>query len=306
MAAITSLLPLPPLDGSSADMLFCLYLGMAILALRVLPEKAAATALSRVLAAADRRVPPGKRSRRPLARRTALFLDNAFISLSSGIMVSWAWWVMMRANGGCTPATPRPCLEGWPGHPMSPEFRLVWLTIAGFYTYEMIGTLLRMGCVLSPDMVLHHLITMAMMWYGYYRGLHRFGMMATALFDASNPLLHAAKAINYADLPGLTPLKDGLFKCFALVFFLVRIVLPPFVLIYPGLTLGRVLPPATFAITNGLLIAVCSIQLFWFAKIVRIAMGGASEEEEEAAAGSRPATPTPKEAGEPAGAVKAD
>lgn len=315
--SVTALLPLPPLDGSNADMLFCLYLGLAILALRVLPERAVSAALSHALAAADRRVAPAKRSKRPLARRTALVFDNAFIAASSGIMVAWAWWVMLRANGGCTPATPRPCLEGWPGHPISAEFRLVWLTIAGFYTYEMIGTALHMGCVLGPVMVVHHVITMAMMWYGYYRGLHRYGLMATALFDASNPLLHAAKAVNYADLPSLTGLKDALFKCFAAVFFLVRLVLPPFVLIYPGLTLGRVLPPATFYITNGLLIAVCSIQLFWFAKIVRIAVGGASEEEEDAAAGSQPATnvvaakaaaaaAAKSAAAEPSGAVKDD
>lgn len=58
--------------------------------------------------------------------------------------------------------------------------------------------------------------------------------MATALLDTSNTLLHAAKALNYADIPALQGVKDAVSKSFALVFLGCRVILPPFSLIKPG------------------------------------------------------------------------
>jgi hypothetical protein len=51
--------------------------------------------------------------------------------------------VTITGNGGCTALQTEPCLANWPEIPMSMQFRLVWLTIFGFYLYEMIGTALR-------------------------------------------------------------------------------------------------------------------------------------------------------------------
>jgi hypothetical protein len=109
--------------------------------------------------------------------------------------------------------------------------------------------------------------------YGYFYGLSRYGLMATALLDTSNTLLHAAKALNYADVPALARLKNAVSKAFAATFFVCRVALPPFALIAPGLTDGRVLPRTTFVVTNGLLLMIYSLQLFWFHKIMRIALG---------------------------------
>lgn len=53
-------------------------------------------------------------------------------------------------------------------------------------------------------------------------------MMATITLDTSNVFLHAAKAVHASGLPQLAGLKDTLFKAFAAVFFLVRVLLPPF------------------------------------------------------------------------------
>jgi hypothetical protein len=119
--------------------------------------------------------------------------------------------------------------------------------------------------------------------YGYFYSLGRYGLMATALLDTSNTLLHSAKALNYAEpaFPGLSGLKDAAFKSFALSFFLCRVLAPPFALIKPGLLDGRAMPLASYYITNGLLLFIYSLQLFWFAKIVRIALGGSPDEEEE-------------------------
>lgn len=118
--------------------------------------------------------------------------------------------------------------------------------------------------------------------YGYFYSLGRFGLMATALLDASNTLLHTAKALNYATpaFPSLNGLKGLAFKAFALTFFVCRVVVPPFALIKPGLLDGRALPLTSYYITNGLLLFIYSLQLFWFVKIVKIALGGDSGQDE--------------------------
>jgi TLC domain len=103
--------------------------------------------------------------------------------------------------------------------------------------------------------------------------------MASALLDTSNALLHTAKALNYAvtALPVLQSAKDAAFKAFAASFFVCRVALPPAALIAPGLLDGRAMPRTSYCITNGLLLCIYGLQLFWFSKIVRIALGGDPE-----------------------------
>lgn len=118
----------------------------------------------------------------------------------------------------------------------------------------------------------------ALQLYGYFYSLSRYGLMATALLDTSNTLLHAAKALNYADIPHLERTKDIVSKSFALVFFSCRVVLPPFSLIKPGLLDGRRLPLTSYYITNGMLLFIYSLQLFWFHKILKIILGHETHE----------------------------
>lgn len=119
--------------------------------------------------------------------------------------------------------------------------------------------------------------------YGYFYGINRYGLMATALLDTSNTLLHAAKALNYAAVPHLERVKDAVSKGFALVFLICRVVLPPFSLIRPGLLDGRRMPLMSYYITNGLLLFIYSLQLFWFHKIVKIMLGHETHEGKPAA-----------------------
>eukprot|EP00879_Flechtneria_rotunda_P007515 GHRR01007884.1.p1 GENE.GHRR01007884.1~~GHRR01007884.1.p1 ORF type:complete len:307 (+),score=69.47 GHRR01007884.1:289-1209(+) len=268
---------MPPLKGEPIDLLLPLYIAIAVLFVRVASEALIIPPLNRVFKASSSANPA------KVQKQAKNVFNNTFIALSSGLMTAWAWYVTLYENGGCTPLHPKACLADWPNIPVTHQFRLVWLTIFGFYLYEMIGTALRIGCVLSTEMVVHHVITMWMMLYGYFYSLHRYGLMATALLDCSNTLLHAAKALNYAvpAVPSLAPAKDMAFKAFALVFFVCRVLVPPFALIRPGLLYGRAMPWTSYYITNGLLLFIYSLQLFWFVKIVRIALGHDSGDDEK-------------------------
>lgn len=262
---------LPPLEGGREDLLLPLYQGIALVTLRVAVEWACLPRLRTFLKSRSHGAARGAEAR---ARDV---IEQAFCAAVIAPLSIWGWWVMLNHNGPCTPASPAGCLVGWPGHPVTGQFRWWWLTVGGMYCGEIIGTLLGgVGFKLSREMMVHHAVTMALMLYGYFGGLHRYGQMATTVLDSSNAFLHAAKALHSSGLPELATAKDVFFKLFAAVFLVVRVLLPPFSMIVPGLVYGRVLPTPTYMITNGLMLVIYSLQLIWFRKILCIA-GGASD-----------------------------
>jgi hypothetical protein len=245
--------------------------GVLLLVLRVSVER---LALSRLRAALKVHSYGAARGAEKRAREV---IEQAFCAALIAPLTAWGWWVMLRHNGPCTPLQPKGCLVGWPNHPVSPQFRWWWLTIGGMYTGEIIGTLLGgVGFRLSKEMMAHHVITLVLMYFGYFRGLHRYGQMATTVLDTSNAFLHFAKAVHASGLPQLAPAKDALFKLFACVFLVCRVMLPPFCMLVPGIVYARAarMPLAMYLVTNGLMCSVYGLQLMWLSKIVKIAAGG--------------------------------
>lgn len=161
MATVLQALPqplqklIPPLEGGPEDLLISLYFGLAVLVLRLIAERTVLPSFKRALkpyAAPER-----------LEKTAFKVFENVFTSTFCGTLAVWAWYVTLFDNGGCTPFNTKPCLSTWPDVPLTRQFQLVWLSIGGYYTYEMIGTVLRVGCILNTDMVVHHVITMTMM-----------------------------------------------------------------------------------------------------------------------------------------------
>lgn len=153
---------LPRLDGSAKDMLLSLYSAVAFLALRLVAE----SIFLPIVRSALRRYPtaaPDAKHINGKDKRAEKVFDDAYTSIAAGLLLTWSWHVMLTANGGCTPLHPFTCLKGWPHLPMTQEFKAFWLTMFGYYSYEMIGTAIGKGCVLSKEMIVHHVITMIMM-----------------------------------------------------------------------------------------------------------------------------------------------
>lgn len=110
--------------------------------------------------------------------------------------------------------------------------------------------------------------------------------MGTFWLDTSNPLLHAAKACNHTGSPKLARAKELLFHAFALVFLVVRVVAPPFNLLWPGVRDSRVMPTGPYFMLNGLMFVVYAMQLMWFRKIVQLATKGVKNYKEDADGGA--------------------
>lgn len=141
----------PVMDGALPDVLLAFYLSVLLLALRVSFERAALPGLRRLLARLK-----GSPENAPVV------FDDLFVAISAGCLVVGGWVVMVRANGGCLPWAPATCLQGWPDHPVTPDFRLIWLAAGGFYLYEILGTVLGVP-LLSVEMLVHHLVTLCLM-----------------------------------------------------------------------------------------------------------------------------------------------
>jgi hypothetical protein len=66
---------------------------------------------------------PAAPGAKPPERRAHDVVDNVFLASVIGPLSAWGWWVVLRHNGPCTPASTRGCLEGWPNDPMTTEAR---------------------------------------------------------------------------------------------------------------------------------------------------------------------------------------
>eukprot|EP00967_Tisochrysis_lutea_P082131 scaffold113711_cov18-Tisochrysis_lutea.AAC.1 len=69
------------------------------------------------------------------------------------------------------------------------------------YLHELVGGLIGIGPRVRTDMFIHHVATMTLISSAYLLNLSRMGIMWQALFDISNPLLHAAKMMNTLKFP---------------------------------------------------------------------------------------------------------
>jgi len=128
----------------------------------ILRVTAEATLLPRLRAYLKSRLPEG--GPKPVDRRAHEVLDNAFLVSVIAPLSAAGWWVLMRCNGPCTPFDAEGCLVGWPDHPVDDRWRWWWLSVGGLYCGEMIGTALGgVGFKLPLEMVVHHVVTMALM-----------------------------------------------------------------------------------------------------------------------------------------------
>lgn len=136
---------MPPLDGQPIDLLLTLYIALAVLAVRLLSEKLFLPPLTRAF---KQRLQGAASEPAKVKKQAYNVFNNTFIALSALFMTAWAWHVTAYNNGGCTVLRTEPCLSSWPDIPVTRQFKLVWLTVFGFYLYEMICTALGVGAVL--------------------------------------------------------------------------------------------------------------------------------------------------------------
>jgi hypothetical protein len=186
-------------------------------------------------------------------------------------------------NGGCALGASAACLAGWPGHAVEPAVEQWYAFEAAWYLQLLAKTALGLGPPDGPAMLAHHAVSLALIAASRALNFVRIGTRLLALFAASNPLLHAAKAASQLEARARVPL----FAAFAAAFFATRVLAAPLAVLAPVLRAGgaEVLPHAVadfkayHAAFCAALVALYALQLVWGAAIVRVlakaARGGA-------------------------------
>jgi hypothetical protein len=112
-------------------------------------------------------------------------------------------------------------------------------------------------------MFIHHIVTMLLLFFSYLVNFLRIGVVVLLCHDGSDVFLELAKLFNYLKMGSLC---DVTFSVFALAFFVGRLVLYPWRVVYVAVVLGaeQVGIWRGFYIFVGLLLVLQVLHLFWF------------------------------------------
>lgn len=132
----------------------------------------------------------------------------------------------------------------------------------------------------SVVMLLHHTLTLVLLWMSYVFRCHNIGVLVLVLHDLSDILLEFSKLNVYLKVRGgkLHSIHDHMatvaFACFAITWFITRLYYYPRKVMYAattGLFMKQVFPSYFFAL-DCLLTVLLLMNLYWFVLIVLFAV----------------------------------
>lgn len=159
----------------------------------------------------------------------------------------------------------------WAGWPLeqsaSTEVRWYYFLSTGHYLHLFVTQFWEPKRKDWWEMFIHHIVTMLLLFFSYIVNFVRIGTVVLLCHDGSDVFLEVAKLFNYLRLGTAC---DICFTVFALAFFLGRLVLYPWRVVYVAVVLGaeQVGIWRGFYIFVGLLLVLQILHLFWFYTIV--------------------------------------
>ncbi|XP_040007617.1 ceramide synthase 5-like isoform X1 [Xiphias gladius] len=165
----------------------------------------------------------------------------------------------------------RQCWHNYPFQPLSPGQYNHYVAELAFYWSLMFSQFTDIKRKDFIVMLVHHLATIILITFSYANNMLRAGTLVMCVHDASDIFLEAAKLANYAKYQRLC---DGLFVVFSISFFLTRLVIYPFWIVYSVLfeSWEIVGPYQAWWLFNGLLLVLQTLHIIWFYLITRIAI----------------------------------
>uniref|UniRef100_A0A8C6ML49 Ceramide synthase 5 n=1 Tax=Nothobranchius furzeri TaxID=105023 RepID=A0A8C6ML49_NOTFU len=165
----------------------------------------------------------------------------------------------------------RKCWHNYPFQPLSPQQYNYYVAELAFYWSLMVSQFTDVKRKDYIMMFVHHLATILLITFSYTNNMLRAGTLVMCVHDTSDIFLEAAKLANYAKYQRLC---DGLFVLFSFSFFLTRLVIFPFWIVYSVLfdsweIMG---PYRAWWLLNGLLLVLQTLHIIWFYLISRIAV----------------------------------
>lgn len=185
-----------------------------------------------------------------------------------------------------------PSEEWWRGTPTktlatSAALRCYYLAYGARYVAAMANVLMEHKRKDFWEMQLHHVATILVIVSSYSTGWTRVGAVIMLVLDPADVPLHAAKCAKYVgDARGNKRYQvaaDVLFGIFMLTFFVMRLVMYPYVVWSAGFEARRFFTPnAAYYFCVALLCVLLFLQVYWFGLIVKVAhrvvVAGAAED----------------------------
>ncbi|XP_058498028.1 ceramide synthase 5-like [Solea solea] len=165
----------------------------------------------------------------------------------------------------------RLCWHKYPFQPLSPGQYNHYVAELAFYWALMFSQFTDIKRKDFFIMLVHHLATIILITFSYANNMLRAGTLVMCVHDAADIFLEAAKLANYAKYQRLC---DGLFVVFSICFFITRLVIYPFWIVYSVLieSWEIVGPYQAWWLFNGLLLVLQTLHIIWFYLIARIAI----------------------------------
>ena len=125
------------------------------------------------------------------------------------------------------------------------------------------------------EMQLHHFATIGVIWVSYIVGWTRVGAVIMLVLDPADVPLHAAKCAKYVgDARGDKKYQlaaDVLFGIFLVIFFVMRLVMYPYVVYSVHFEARRYFSPSIpYWVCVALLYVILGLQVYWFKLIVNV------------------------------------
>lgn len=178
---------------------------------------------------------------------TLIFMYGIYVGLRE------SWLTDMRAIWG-----------GWPlEQGASTEVRWYYFLSMGIYIHLFVTQFFEPKRKDWWEMFIHHIVTMLLIFFSYIVSFVRIGVVVLLCHDGSDIFLELAKLFNYLKLNTLT---DITFTIFAIAFFVGRLVMYPWRVVYVAVVLGaeQVGIWRGFYIFVTLLLILQVLHLFWF------------------------------------------
>jgi hypothetical protein len=165
--------------------------------------------------------------------------------------------------------------ENWPHHPITRLMNLYYQLELGCYLHQLHWTEVSRSD--AAEMILHHLITIVLILASYLTNFTRIGTSILLTHDFADIFLEIGKCFNYiSKVPEskawASPTTDAFFACFAVSFFVTRLVIYPRYMVYSLVYEA----PQMMGMWSGywlFAVMLCGLQclhVFWFCLIARM------------------------------------
>lgn len=163
------------------------------------------------------------------------------------------------------------CWYSYPYHALTPGIWWYYMIELSFYwslTFSQFFDIKRKDFF---QMLVHHVITISLLAFSYACNLTRIGTLVLVIHDIADIPLEAAKMAKYVNKQRLC---DSLFGFFTLTWFITRLGVYPYKIIYSTLIEAPTIVPMfpAYYIFNGLLIGLQVLHVIWSYMILRLAL----------------------------------